>query len=615
MNEAQQSLPVESADIRRQIQAIQDEISRLNANGDSAEKAARARDALSAAIRALDAAEVELLRETEELAETRHRLEIERLQYQALFDFAPDAYIVTDPNGVIRNANDVAYQLLNFEKPFLIGKPLALYIAQKDLARFRESLSRLEMIPFRQEWEFCVRPRVSAPFDALLSVGWMEADAAVQRTRQSLRWLIRDITEQSATKRLLTEAQTELEQRVEQRTLELRAANARLQQEIGERERAQRAEHEQRGFAEALRDTALSLTGALSLTEVLDKVLNNLRKVIVHDAAAVVLFDKNGISVVRSRHTHPSLIGTISEEALAEQAISALKTVIEQRVPFVASGWDANDNPLTPSLPSDRSYRSAVGLPLRVQDEVIGLLLFLSEQAEQFIAAQLDYLQAFAATAASAIRNVMLHEQSRALARADERQRFARELHDAVTQTLFTASLIADSLPYLWKQDPLDALEQVEQIKSLNRGALAEMRTLLLELRPEHLAKVELVDHLKRLVAALQARKHVEVDMTIEDGDPLPYEVRFAFYRIAQEAINNIVKHARATRVQIRFVSTGTRAELSISDNGVGFVKRQTSMGVGIENMHERADAISARLKISSRRSHGTTVTVVWSRE
>lgn len=570
---------------------------------------------LDTAVSALNTAVLELRRQADELEETRFRLEAQRMHYQALFDFAPDAYIVTDFRGIIRSANEAAHKLLDFEKPFLVGKPLTLYIANEERPRFLTYLAALQNTPVRQEWELRVQPRGAADFDGLLTVSWMDAAHTGEQDQPTLLWLIRDITEQKLTKRLLTEVTTELELRVEQRTLELRAANERLQREIDERERAQRAEHEQCVFAEALRDTALSLTGTLDLPEVLDRILFNLRRVIDHDAAAIVLVNGDGMTITRSRHAQPSATSVISEAELSKRAFAALKTVIDNRVPLVISEWDTLDNPLAASLPPNQGYRSAVGLPLMVQDNVIGILLFLGEQSGQFVAAQVDYLQAFAATAASAIRNVMAHEQSRALARADERQRFARELHDAVTQTLFTASLIADSLPYLWKQDPEEAVEQVEQLKSLNRGALAEMRTLLLELRPEHLAKVELVDHLKRLVAALQARKHVTVDLVIKDGDPLPHEVRFAFYRIAQEAINNIVKHARATHVQIRFFSTGTRADLSISDNGVGFVKRRMTTGIGMETMRERAEAVGARLKITSRRSRGTTVNVVWSGE
>ncbi len=136
---------------------------------------------------------------------------------------------------------------------------------------------------------------------------------------------------------------------------------------------------------------------------------------------------------------------------------------------------------------------------------------------------------------------------------AAERSRLARELHDAVTQTLFSASLIAEVLPRLWAKDPERGQQQLEEVRLLTRGALAEMRSLLLELRPEALAKAKMDDLLRQLGRAMTGRTGVPVSVSADVQCPLPAEVQVALYRIAQEALNNAAKHAEASQVDVRF--------------------------------------------------------------
>lgn len=196
---------------------------------------------------------------------------------------------------------------------------------------------------------------------------------------------------------------------------------------------------------------------------------------------------------------------------------------------------------------------------------------------------------------------------------AGERSRLARELHDAVTQTLFSASLIAEVLPRLWAQDPIKAQGQLEEVRLLTRGALAEMRSLLLELRPEALARAKMDDLLRQLGRAMTGRTGVPVSVNAHVQCPLPAEVQLAFYRIAQETLNNAAKHAEASRVDVRFQCEVGRATLSIGDDGQGFDVDNIPPGhFGVGIMRERAAAVGAELGIESEIGGGTQVTVVW---
>jgi signal transduction histidine kinase len=205
----------------------------------------------------------------------------------------------------------------------------------------------------------------------------------------------------------------------------------------------------------------------------------------------------------------------------------------------------------------------------------------------------------------------------------EERQRLARELHDAVTQTLFSASLISEAVPDLWETDPEEGRALLSELSQLSRGALAEMRTLLLELRPAALIEANLRDLLRQLGEAVAGRAGVPVNVTVDDICALPEDVHVAFYRIAQEALNNVVKHAQASQVMVQLgcldgedqAPDQLAIELAIDDNGRGFdLARVPAERLGLGIIRERAQAIGADLRIDSSPGEGTRITVVWRR-
>ncbi len=197
-----------------------------------------------------------------------------------------------------------------------------------------------------------------------------------------------------------------------------------------------------------------------------------------------------------------------------------------------------------------------------------------------------------------------------------ERTRLARDLHDAVTQTLFSASLIAEVLPELWEINPDEARRSNEELRQLTRGALAEMRTLLLELRPTALTQAHFPDLIKQLSEAVIGRARLPVNLSVNGDYELPPDIKVAFYRIAQESLNNIVKYSRARQVEINIMLDCCNVHLEIRDNGIGFDPasvKPTSLGMRI--MRERAEAIGARFTISSSPGAGTIVTVDWNED
>lgn len=211
-----------------------------------------------------------------------------------------------------------------------------------------------------------------------------------------------------------------------------------------------------------------------------------------------------------------------------------------------------------------------------------------------------------------------LYEQARETATLAERNRLARELHDSVTQTLFSAKLVADVLPRLWQRDPDLAAARLEDLRALTGGALAEMRALLVELRPAALAEGDMSELLHNLAGAAQVRGRLPVHVQAEKAERLPPEVQEVIYRIAQEALNNILKHAQATEARIAYAAArapdGLQARLEVSDDGVGFdAEAGTAPGhFGLGIMRERAGAVGAGLRLESAPQQGTRVTLTW---
>lgn len=211
------------------------------------------------------------------------------------------------------------------------------------------------------------------------------------------------------------------------------------------------------------------------------------------------------------------------------------------------------------------------------------------------------------------VAQTLLLAQAEEQATTTERNRLARELHDVITQLLFSINLVAGSLPRLWKLDPGMAERSTLELQRLARGALAEMRTLLRELRPHTIADADLALLVTQLTDGLAARQDIPATVNTDMNGELPPDVHLVMYRIAQEALNNVAKHANASSLTVELTGTDSRVELSVVDDGYGFARADIpTQGMGLDIMEERAEEIGAELSVSSIRDVGTTIAVTW---
>jgi GAF domain-containing protein/HAMP domain-containing protein len=371
----------------------------------------------------------------------------------------------------------------------------------------------------------------------------------------------------------------------------------------------------------ALTDASRIISSVLDQDQLLQALYEQITRIAPTDFYLIALYDE-ATNVVNIEISVDEGVHYPKGQYVLDKGL--LKLVIHNRQPLrfysLTEEKARLDVEIVPSG-SAKVNHGWLGVPMLYGDKVVGAIIVGSYQRGAFDEGHQQTLTSIANQAAVALENARLYEQAQQLAILEERQRLARDLHDAVTQTLFSASLIAEALPALWESDQEEGRQLLKELRQLSRGALAEMRTLLLELRPATLVEASLGDLLRQLGEAVIGRTGVPVTVTVEGGRAIPDDVHVALYRIAQEALNNVVKHAHASQVMVslrRFppASGGDRegtVELCINDDGRGFDPSYIPpdrLGLGI--IRERAQTIGATLKIDSRPGRGTQVTAVW---
>ncbi|MGD9932909.1 MAG: GAF domain-containing protein [Dehalococcoidia bacterium] len=252
-----------------------------------------------------------------------------------------------------------------------------------------------------------------------------------------------------------------------------------------------------------------------------------------------------------------------------------------------------------------------VQFSLRANDVGYAYVGGVSFRPRQFSAEEQRLFAALVRRAEVAVENARLYEQAQSLAAIEERQRLARELHDSVSQALYGVALGSRTARTLLDRDPEKAKEPVDYVLSLAEAGLAEMRALIFELRPESLAQEGLLAAIEKQVASTRARYGVAVDATLEGEPDVPLPIKEALYRVAQEALHNVVKHARATHVDLYLGTVGGAIVLDLRDDGQGFDPGSEFPGhLGLKSMRERVDRVGGTIFIESQPGLGAHLRV-----
>jgi len=257
--------------------------------------------------------------------------------------------------------------------------------------------------------------------------------------------------------------------------------------------------------------------------------------------------------------------------------------------------------------------RTILSVPMKTRLRTVGVLsVYNKEGADGFTDRDAELATFFANQAAAAIENARLYEQTREYAVVEERNRLARELHDSVTQSLFSVTLLSEAaLNLLDRNDPLKARERLERASELAQGALAEMRALIFQLRPITLQEEGLLSAVKKHLSALRSRNGQIVELQVTGSERrLPAAIEDAAFGIVQESLNNVVKHANSPHARLHLAFDLDCLRVATTDSGIGFDPAAPSplRSLGMSTMRERAEGIGGRLVVESAHGRGTSV-------
>ena len=389
----------------------------------------------------------------------------------------------------------------------------------------------------------------------------------------------------------------ELEDRVQARTHQL--------------QESERSEHQHRLFAEALLEITKQLNVSMDLEHILEHILINLERIITYDGANIVLLENDKARLAQFRGNYPEHFENFFAEDLLEHQFFAFEYMLNTGQPILISDVSTDESWVdSPLLSKIQCY---MGVPIYIQNETLGFINIDKFEKNYFQEQHLKRLQAFAGHVAIAIKNAISYQQSQEMAILQERQRLAHELHDAVSQVLFSLNITAETLDKKAINDLSHIKKYTEMISTLAASAQAEMRLLLLELRPMNMEKVTLQQLLNYLVAGLRGRKEVNVNLVIEDVIPLDAKTKNVLFRITQEILINISKHSQATQVDVNISIDNDNLILNILDNGIGFdIDKLTSDEHGLSTLKVRAMSIGAILELSSSFNQGTQIKVTY---
>lgn len=364
------------------------------------------------------------------------------------------------------------------------------------------------------------------------------------------------------------------------------------------------------GALEALSDAVLAVATEQAVAPILQKLVDAARELVgARYAALGIPDDEEGFSEFLVSGLTESEIEAIGPLPHTHGMLDAvLQSTRSLRLPDLKDdpryeGWWPRHHP---------DMRSLLGVPIVSKGSVIGAFYLTNKQgAEEFREADQTLIERFAAHAAVVIENARLFEQSRELSVIEERNRLARDLHDSVTQTLFSLSLTAEAAAELVEEDPERARKEIQQLAELARSAIGEMRSLVFELRPADLVADGLIATLVKHIEIVRRVHGVSVELDVSGDRRIDGSIELALFRIVQEALNNALRHARANQIRISADIGDSRVRFVVTDDGTGFDPSGLpvrSKHLGLSSMEERARDLGGTLRIDSASGKGTIV-------
>ncbi len=518
---------------------------------------------------------VAMIENIDEQKRVAEQLREREAQYRGIFEATSDGLIINDVDtGMVVEANPAVCAMHGYSYEEFIGLHPTAFIDPNYHHLFGQFITTIQQGKPFQTHALDLRKDGSS-----LHVE-VHGSAFTYKGKPHILGMIRDITDR-------VQAYELLEHRVAERTRELTM----------------------------LLEVSHNVASTLELKPLLGLILDHLQTVVEYSGATIYIAEGDELVVTGYR-------GPIAEEQAVQvrypqQGAGMIWAAMRNHEPIIIPDT-RGDTPMArfyqtivgEHLYTALSYiRAWMGIPLILKDRVIGMLSVSHTTPDYFTPEHARVTLAIANQAAIAIENAKLFEQAQGLAALMERQRLARELHDSVSQALYGIALGARTARTLLDRDPGRLAEPLDYVLSLAEAGLTEMRALIFELRPESLELEGLVVALTKQAASIQARHTIQVQTNLCAEPELPLEGKEALYRIAQEALHNIVKHAQASHIDLQLAWHDHWLMLEVHDNGVGFDSTSSFPGhLGLRSMRERAMRLGGALEVESAPGYGTVI-------
>lgn len=376
---------------------------------------------------------------------------------------------------------------------------------------------------------------------------------------------------------------------------------------------------ERQRVAESLRDIMQVLNSEFDIAQILETIAVQARAVLKADAISIYQLnpDTGTLSIQTSIGLPEDYIAhadiPLGQVATGKAALDQLPVPIENvlKVDNRILAVDQDRQELLDSLAT--TFKAVLAVPLVGQEnQVLGTITLYFAEPRKFLPYDIELATTFGTQAMLALTNAALRQQIKEVVLTEERDRLARELHDSVTQILYSMMLYTDAAR-MAQQQAKDTLltDHLASLQKLAREALTDMRLLIFELHPPALEQEGFVNALRTRLESVEARSGFQVNFNVRSACDLPNAIETEIYRIAYEALNNVAKHANADQVEITVDQTDTAFYLAIQDNGVGFAPHQLEGGGwGIGNIRERIDRMRGTFALNSEPMKGTTLEI-----
>jgi PAS domain S-box-containing protein len=491
-------------------------------------------------------------------------------QYRSIFEATSDGLIIHALDGRVVEVNPAFCAMHGFSREELIGADAAAYIDPDSLGLFADYIETVRAGKAFQA------QGVDLHKDGSSFHVEVHGSPFAYRGEPHVLGVVRDITERFLAREML-------EERVTDRTRELTA----------------------------LYDVTAVASASLDLETVMGESLARVLEVMDCELGFIHLIEDEAgqLRLAASLNATPELVADITS-ILPGTGIAG--RVVQQGAPVVVPSL-RNDPHALPAAQRLSPGQAYLGAPMRAKGRVVGVLGVIGREAQQFGVEEVALLASIADQVGVAVDNARLYRQAEQLAVLQERDRLARELHDSVTQSLYSANLMVETARRSAESGQHEQLRAyLARLADVIQGSLKEMRLLVYELRPPVLVQEGLLAALQKRLDAVEGRAGVEARLLVEGAVAPAPEVEEALYRIAQEALNNALKHAGADSVTVRIEAEAGELRLAVKDDGRGFEPgdARDQGGLGLVTMRQRAERLHGTFEICSTLGQGTTVRV-----